>query len=118
MAALSSSLFYWYYMSNSDLFNMNSHLILEFPFQPSSDIDDRLKDLGGVLALSLENSSVNYNINSVTRGANTTIKYQNYLSKSIIDDIDEELGRRYSLSDAEVRFVQGYQLKYRMSEVD
>jgi hypothetical protein len=61
-------------------------------------------------------NAVEYEINSKTRGVNKALRYENYLSKHIIDEIDDLLKLVYGFTEEEVNFIKNYNYKFRMSK--
>lgn len=59
-------------------------------------------------------NGIRYLIQSKTRGDSYTIKYQNFKSKPIINDIDHVLARHYGFTEEELDFIINYDIKYRM----
>ena len=116
MAALSSDLFWWYYFINFDLFNLKDYMIFSFRFDASRDsaVSQKLIKLGKLLEEELIANSVRYLIRSKTRGDSYTLKYQNAMSKPILDQIDQVLAEHYGFNEQELDFIMNYDLKYRI----
>ena len=93
MATLNSSLFWWYYFTSYDLFNLKDYMIFSFRFNYPRDgaIESSLADLASELEEGLLENAVRYLIKSKTRGEAYTFKYQNGKSKPILDEIDHVL---------------------------
>ena len=116
MAILSSSLFWWYYFINYDLFNLKDYMIFSFKFNYPTDkyIEKELICLAENLEQELLGNAIKYEIKSKTRGTSQTIKYQNSESKPTIDGIDHVLAQHYGFTDEELDFIINYDIKYRM----
>jgi hypothetical protein len=116
MAALSSSLFWWYYFTRYDLFNLKDYMIFAFRFTyPTEAVIERLLiEAGEALQSSLLASAVPYIIHSKTRGDQRTFKYSNHQSKPIIDRIDAILAKHYGFTGEELDFIVNYDIKYRL----
>jgi len=116
MAALNSSLFWWYYFINYDLFNLKDYMLFAFRFTypENPSLEQELLKLAKTLEKELLNNSIRYLIRSKTRGDSYTLKYQTFKSKPIIDEIDRALARHYRLSAEELDFIINYDVKYRM----
>lgn len=116
MAALNSSLFWWYYFTNYDLFNLKDYMLFAFrlTYPEDKSVEQELVKLSKRLEKELLSNSIKYLIRSKTRGDSYTLKYQNFKSKPIIDEIDRALARHYGLSDEELDFIINYDVKYRM----
>ncbi|MDE0484924.1 MAG: Eco57I restriction-modification methylase domain-containing protein [Candidatus Poribacteria bacterium] len=116
MGILSSSLFWWYYFINYDLFNLKDYMIFSFKFNYPTDkfIEKELICLAEDLEQELLGNAIKYEIKSKTRGTSQTIKYQNSESKLTIDKIDLVLAEHYGFTDEELDFIINYDIKYRM----
>ncbi len=114
MAALNSSLFWWYYSTNYDMFNLTESNIFDFTLNYDSENDV------GTFAASLENDlDSNKSISIVNKsdgGTNTSYAYQKKLSKPIIDEIDKVLAKHYGFTEEELDFIINYDIKYRMGD--
>jgi hypothetical protein len=113
---LNSSLFWWFYFTHYDLFNLKDYMIFSFPFSyPSKkNITTNLGLLGKNLEEHYIDNAEEYIIQSKTRGNTTTFRYNNRKSKVIIDEIDNILGKYYGFTDEELDFILNYNIKYRM----
>ncbi len=118
MAALNSSLFWWYYYTNYDLFNLKDYMIFSFRMNYPAEINilKQLSRLSIDLEKDYKKNVCSYQINSKTRGKNETLTYQNYKSKPIIDEIDKVLAAHYGFSEEELNFIINYDIKYRMGK--
>ncbi len=114
MAALNSSLFWWYYSTNYDMFNLTEANVFDFQLNFDSNNDV------GVFAKSLErNLDGNKQVSIVNKsdgGVNQSFAYQKKLSKPIIDEIDKVLAKHYGFTDEELDFIINYDIKYRMGD--
>ena len=119
-AVLNSSLFWWYYSINYDLFNFKDYMIFGFKISyPNCDVVVALNSLSIKIEKHLRDNAIYYNINSITKGINTTVTYNKSSSKPIIDEIDKVLAQHYGFTDEELDFIINYDIKYRMgSELD
>jgi hypothetical protein len=117
LAALSSSLFYWYFIVNSDCRNLNRREVTAFPIPASlasEEIGIRLRPLLRELMQSFRDNS---ELRTVRYGktGNVTVQYFNFrLSKPIIDQVDVELAPHYRLTAEELDYIINYDIKYRM----
>ncbi len=117
LAALSTSLFYWFYIVNSDCRNLNKREVVHFPLCDISEVDFTL------ISSKIQELMNDYGLNSFLRtvmyigkGA-ITVQYFNFrLSKPIIDEIDTVLGKYYGFTDEELDFIINYDIKYRMGK--
>ena len=114
MAALNSNLFWWYYSTNYDMFNLTESNVFDFTI--NYDEENNV----GVFALSLEqdlnkNKSISI-VNKSNGGTNQSFAYQKKMSKSIIDEIDKVLAKHYGFTEEELDFIINYDIKYRMGD--
>lgn len=115
-AAYNSSLFWWYYAINYDLFNFTDYMIFGFQFDYPEILEDEIVSLSDKLETNLRNNALFYEINSKTKGINRTVTYQKSNSKPIMDEIDTVLARHYGFTDEELDFIVNYDIKYRMGD--
>ena len=115
-AAYNSSLFWWYYAVNYDLFNFKDYMIFGFQFDYPENLENEIVSLSNTLETNLRNNALFYDINSKTKGINRTVTYQKSNSKSIMDEIDAVLARHYGFTDEELDFIINYDIKYRMGD--
>lgn len=115
-AVFSSDIFWWYYSSHYDMFNLGSYQLLSFRF--NSDDCTLLKLLSRLGAK--YNSDIEENIVSrkvITKHGEIEQKeYYIRKSKPIIDEIDAVLARHYGFTDEELDFIINYDIKYRMGD--
>jgi hypothetical protein len=119
LAALSSSLFYWYNVVLSDCRNLNKREILSFPLPASLATNDQraLPDILQALMESYRKNASNRTVYYKEVG-DVTVMYFNFRpSKPIIDRIDLLLAPYYGLNEEQIDFVTNYDIKYRMGEL-
>jgi len=114
MCAFNSNLFWWYYATNFDMFNLKDYMI--FNFRLTFKFDSKLKELSKALELDLDSNKIELNTNSVTRGEVSSYVYKKKLSKPIIDEIDKVLASHYGFTEEELDFIINYDIKYRMGK--
>ena len=114
MAALNSSMFWWYYSTNYDMFNLTESNVLDFSLNY-----DSINNVGEK-ALKLETDMDNHKLISVVNkssgGVNKSFAYQKKLSKPIVDEIDNILAKHYGFTEEELDFIINYDIKYRMGD--
>ncbi|MBO4598619.1 MAG: Eco57I restriction-modification methylase domain-containing protein [Bacteroidaceae bacterium] len=115
-AAINSNLFWWYYSINYDLFNFKDYMIFGFQLTYPNENTEEIRELSQKLEKSLRKNAIYYEINSQTRGKNTTVTYDKSRSKSIMDEIDKVLAKHYGFTDEELDFIINYDIKYRMGD--
>jgi hypothetical protein len=116
LGALSTSLFYWFNIINSDCRNLNKREVVSFPVPSQIDIkaNSQISDILSSLMLSYQKNSETRTVNYKNKG-NVTVQYFDFRkSKYIIDKIDEILSFYYKLSAEEVDFIVNFDIKYRM----
>ena len=116
LACLSTSLFYWYYVINSDCRNLNRREIVSFPV-PSVVPSANLRSLERLLEGLMQSYRDNSTLKTVTyKGTgDVTVQYFNFRpSKPITDEIDRVLADHYGFTDEELDFIINYDIKYRM----
>jgi hypothetical protein len=117
LSCLNSSIFYWFFIINSDCRNLNKREIVNF-YIPK--IDEFNSECFEKILNDLMND---YNVNSSLRTVSyknkgeITVQYFNFrLSKPIIDEIDKVLAVHYGFTDEELDFIINYDIKYRMGK--
>jgi hypothetical protein len=118
LAALNSTIFFWFFNVFSDVRNVNRREILCFPLS-LAQLDPRsrraLTSLGRVLMADfIENAEV---LTATYKKLKKTLHIQSFQprqSKQVIDQIDAALGAHYSLSEQELDFIINFDIKYRM----
>ncbi len=111
IALLNSSLFWWYYTTTFDTFNLKDYMIFGFRFSFPQDehIINSLKQL----SLQLMQDFIG-NAKHLKRGNTGSYTIYARKSKPIIDEIDRVLAKHYGFTDEELDFIINYDIKYRM----
>lgn len=116
-ALLNSSLFWWYYSCNYDLFNFTEGWMFGCNFNyPTKTIEELLIRLSNQMEKGLRKNAQHYIINSKTNGLQNTVTYQKYYSKDVMDEIDKVLAAHYGFTEEELDFIINYDIKYRMGD--
>lgn len=116
VAILSSDIFWWYYSSHFDMFNLGSYQILGFRFSSyCQELIDNLSLLGSKYNVDIEKNALQREIST---GHGNVIQKEYYVRKSkpIIDEIDSVLARHYGFTEEELDFIINYDIKYRMGD--
>ena len=116
ISSVSSDVFWWYYSSHFDMFNLGDYQIFGFRLSKlSNSIIERLKEIGKKYERSLENNAI---IKNVQTGHGIVSQKQYYVRKSkpIIDEIDKVLAKHYGFTEEELDFIINYDIKYRMGD--
>ncbi|NCB84832.1 MAG: SAM-dependent methyltransferase [Bacteroidia bacterium] len=114
-ATLSSNLFYWFYVAQTDCRNLSKTFIDNFPISKSIGEDKLLDSTGVKLFDDYEENK--YVKNTFYRTTGRNVIYDEYypkLSKPIIDEIDKVLAKHYGFTEEELDFIINYDIKYRM----
>ena len=114
MAALNSSLFWWYYSTNYDMFNLTESNIFEFTLNYDSKND--VGSYANSLEKDMDSNKLLSVVNKSDGGTNVSYAYQKKLSKPIIDEIDKVLAQHYGFTDEELDFIINHDIKYRMGD--
>ena len=115
---LNSSLYFWYYVMNSDARTNNPSDLKDFPVSYvtiDKSLIDKLKQLCVSLMQELQKNAVM--VDAVYRTGD--VKFAQYLpakSKPIIDEIDKVLAKHYGFTEEELDFIINYDIKYRMGD--
>ena len=116
LGCLSTSLFYWFNIINSDCRNLNKREIESFPV-PNTLPTPALENLTQLLETLMQSYKDNSSLKTVryrSKGE-VTVQYFNFRpSKPIIDEIDRLLAPHYDFTDEELDFIINYDIKYRM----
>ena len=118
ISLISSSLYYWYWLLESDCYHVTKTDVLEFPSHPAVLSDPELIKLGGSLLADLEKNAI---VRNRRRKSGEVVQEVNYYvgkSKGLIDLIDVNIAKHYSLTDEETDFIVNYDIKYRMGGTD
>jgi tRNA1(Val) A37 N6-methylase TrmN6 len=111
MAVLNSNLFWWYYSTHYDMFNLTDYMIFSFRYDIQND--NQLIVLSEELEKDLNNNKQLLITNSRTRGSVESFVFLKKKSKSLIDAIDRILAQHYGFTDEELDFIINYDIKYR-----
>ena len=117
VAALNSSLFYWWFLLLSDCRHLNLRDIESFPLGLESMGKSRKQRLD-LLTDELMDSFMRHSKRKETQyKATGKVVYDEFNlkpSKPIIDKIDRVLAEHYGFTDEELDFIVNYDIKYRM----
>ena len=117
VAALNSSLFYWWFLLLSDCRHLNLREIESFPIGlsgMSQSTKTRLAELTDELMGSFRRHSRRKETRYQTTGRVIYDEFDQKPSKPIIDKIDHVLAEHYGFTDEELDFIINYDIKYRM----
>lgn len=114
ISALSSDVFWWYYSSHYDMFNLGDYQIFGFRLTNEDNLKV-LMGLGKKYEESLLWNSISKDV-STNHGIVTQRQYYVRKSKPIIDEIDKVLAKHYGFTEEELDFIINYDIKYRMGD--
>ncbi len=117
VAALNSSLFYWWYVILSDCRHLNLREIRNFPVgidAMEASIKQSLSGLSDDLMRDLKHHAQRKETYYKTTGRVVYDEFYPRHSKPIIDKIDRVLAEHYGFTDEELDFIINYDIKYRM----
>lgn len=116
ISILSSDLFWWYYSSHYDMFNLGDYQIFGFRYTTSVEETNRLlASLGEQYIHNIESNSIIKQVNT-NHGIVTQKQYYARKSKSVIIEIDKVLAKHYGFTEEELDFIINYDIKYRMGD--
>lgn len=113
---LNSSLFFVWWITNSDCYHLNKSEIENFRYQYDKDIEKEICSIADDLAHDMKEKSVRRVYNYKTTGRVEYDEFYMKLSKPIIDEIDKVLARHYGFTEEELDFIINYDIKYRMGD--
>jgi len=117
ICALSSSLFYWYFILTTNSRDLNPSDIKNFPLDIKSidiQLQNKLMNLTQILMDDYKKNKLQKEKTSTKTGHIIYEEFYPRLSKSIIDEIDKVLAQHYGFSEEELDFIINYDIKYRM----
>ena len=113
---LNSSLFFIWWITNSDCYHLNKSEIENFRYQYDKDIEKEICSIADDLAHDMKEKSVRRVYNYKTTGRVEYDEFYMKLSKPIINEIDKLLASHYSFTEEELDFIINYDIKYRMGD--
>ncbi len=117
LAALNSSLFYWWFLILSDCRDLNRREIESFPLgldRMPQATKERLGECARRLMESFKRRKKRKQTRYKTTGKVVYDEFEQKPSKPIVDEIDRVLARHYGFTDEELDFIVNYDIKYRM----
>ncbi|GCE03008.1 Eco57I restriction-modification methylase domain-containing protein [Dictyobacter aurantiacus] len=111
VALFNSSLFWWYYTTTFDTFNLKDYMLFGFRFNypEQPDLVEALREQSVLLMADFCRHA-----RHLKRGQTGSYTIYARKSKPIIDTIDILLARHYGFSDQELDFIINYDIKYRL----
>lgn len=116
---LNSTLFFVWWISQSDCYHLNAPEIANFGFTIKNDeVEEELVRVADLLAKDMVAKSKRRVYHYKTSGRVEYDEFYMKKSKEIIDLIDRALGKHYGLSDEELDYIINYEIKYRTGLAD
>ena len=109
-----SSLFFIWWLTNSDCYHLNLPELLNFKFNYQEE--QALSRLEEVLMQDMKAKSQRRVYVYKTTGRVEYDEFYMKLSKPIIDEIDKVLAKHYGFTEEELDFIINYDIKYRMGD--
>jgi hypothetical protein len=119
VAALNSSLFYWFWRVMYDGYHCGKENIASFPLELTNVLPE-IRGRAGALTSDLMTSyRTNAERKKVNYKGSGTVKYDAFSvkhSKTILNEIDQLFAEHYGFSESELDFIINYDIKYRMGD--
>lgn len=116
---LNSSLFFVWWISQSDCYHLNAPEIKNFGFTIKNDeIEQELVEINVLLADDMLKKSKRRVYHYKTSGRVEYDEFYMKKSKETIDMIDTMLAKHYGLTDLELDYIKNYEIKYRVGLSD
>ncbi len=116
VAALSSSLYYWFWRVSSNCRHLTNREIDAFPLPNSIYKSTDIRLLCDKYESSLRKNKKRTTTQNKTTGEIVQDFYYVRLSKPIINEIDKVLAKHYGFTEEELDFIINYDIKYRMGD--
>jgi hypothetical protein len=116
---LTSSIFFWWYVLQSDCRHLNVKEIDEFPINLDSIesiFQSKLIEFSQLLEKDLKTNSHRKESHYKATGKVIYDEFYPKKSKHIIDQIDKVFAKHYGFTEEELDFIINYDIKYRMGE--
>jgi len=115
---LGSTLFFMWYISISDCYNLTQQPIQSFPFNKDVVVDSQyFIQLANSYNADLKANALRRVYQYKTSGRVEYDEFYPKKSKHIIDEIDRVLAQHYGFTDEELDYIINYDIKYRMGLV-
>lgn len=116
LAIINSSLFYWWFIINSDCFHLNSREVMNFPFDnaPIPELNNKLENCVLELMKSYKENATRKTTFYKTTGTVIYDEFKPKMSYQIIKKIDLLISSYFNFNEEEMREIRDYDLKYRL----
>lgn len=113
---INSTLFFVWWITNSDCYHLNKPEIANFRISPSEDLYTEISVLADRLSVDMQKKSQRRIYNYRASGRVEYDEFYMKKSKPIIDEIDKVLAKHYGFTEEELDFIINYDIKYRMGD--
>jgi tRNA1(Val) A37 N6-methylase TrmN6 len=110
---LSSSLFYWYWLTTSDCYHVTKRDVHSMNLPPDIAADPQFNALAERLIRDLNDHARMRHRRRADGSEQREVNYRMALSRPVLDDIDRALGCHFGLSDEQIDWVLGFDAKFR-----
>jgi hypothetical protein len=117
IAALNSSLFYWFFIVNSNCRDLTDREIQTFTFDPSALKAAEKKQLETLTDKLMEDYKAKSKLKDTQYETTGNVVYREFypkLSKPIIDKIDDVVFDHYNFTEQEKEYIRNFDIKFRM----
>ncbi len=114
LCLLSSSFYYWFWITHSDCYHVTKGDIVAVRVPPSLANSPEFQPLAIRLVDDLMKNAERRNRNRADGSQQVEVNFHVGMSKAIIDEIDRVLAKHYGFTDEELDFIINYDIKYRM----
>lgn len=121
VSLLSSTLFYWHFMLTTNGRDLNPADLRAFPISPRKLSVGGRKELAELSGQLMKSYRVHKATKEKTSKSTGHVVYEEFyprLSKDVLDEIDQVLGRELGLSKEQLDFFLNFEIKYRMGASD
>jgi hypothetical protein len=115
LCLLSSSIFYWYWITISDCYHVTRRDVYQMPFPKTMLADGRFSQLAESLLADLEKHAICRERLRADGSRQSEYNYRMASSRTILDAIDTTLAEHYGLSSKQLNWVLQCDRKYRSS---
>lgn len=113
---INSTLFFIWWITNSDCYHLNKPEIANFTINYSTELGKQIVPIADKLAKDMKAKCRRRVYNYQASGRVEYDEFYMKLSKPIIDEIDKVLADHYGFTEEELDFIINYDIKYRMGD--
>jgi hypothetical protein len=116
-AILNSSLFYLYFIAYGDCFHLSETLVSRFPVSRALMEDRELGQLGQDIDSMLKSTAVRKRIKTRDGSGIIYAEFRGAKCKSVIDKIDERIGKLHGLDLTAIDEIRSFDIKFRLGSL-